>query len=194
MQPSDDAPDLADYELAEKVAVGVVYLLEVVYVGHEDAHGTPFGGRRLQPVLELLVEAALDEEICQVVAVDQTVQSAVEVGPHRVPTRVLEHRVAYNDPVPVRERPLAAQDLLVDSSALAGAQIPDQVSVARLAIDPGVLGGDLNVPDHEVSPERVAAEHQIIPLEREEVPEARPSQDYEVRPLVREDGVFSLHD
>jgi hypothetical protein len=46
-----------------------------------------------------------------------------------------------------------------------------------LAHDPRVLGRDLDVPDHDVGPEGVAPEDQYFPLEREEVPEARPPQD-----------------
>src|SRR3712207_392144 len=37
VQLTDDAADLTDDVLAEEVTVGVVYLLEVVYVGHKDA-------------------------------------------------------------------------------------------------------------------------------------------------------------
>jgi hypothetical protein len=121
VQLADDATDLADDVLAEQVAVGVVYLLEFIDVGHEDAQGTPLGG--FQVVLELLVEPVLDEEICQVVAADQTVQGAVEVGPHGIPVRELEHPVAQGGPVPVRERPLALQILTVDGDAFACAKV-----------------------------------------------------------------------
>src|SRR5215203_355366 len=130
VQLADDAPDLADDVLAEEVAVSVVDLLEVVYVGHEDAQRLPSGGRRLQGVLELRVEAVLDEEAGQVVAADQAVQGAMEVSPHRVAVGILEHRVAHEDPVSVRERALAHQGLPVNNGVLAGAEVSEYVAPA----------------------------------------------------------------
>jgi hypothetical protein len=143
--------------LAEQVAVGIVHLLEVFDVGHEDAQRPPLGG--FQVVLELLVEPVLDEEICQVVAADQKVQGAVEVGPHGIPVRELEHPVAQGDPVPVRERPLALQSLVVDNGAFASAQVLQNVLAFGIAEDLRVPRLDLYVPDHDVRPERVAPQN-----------------------------------
>jgi hypothetical protein len=185
---------LANDVLADQVAVGVVYLFEFVYVGHEDAHGLLLGGRHLQAVLELLVESVLDEEAGQIVAADQMVQGAVEVGPHGVPVGELKDRVAQKDPVPVREPAIVVQGLVVDDGALASAEIPDEVRAGLgLSIDLRVPRGDLDVPDHHVCPERVTPQNQRVLLEREEVPEAGSPQDYQVRPGVREDSVVLSH-
>jgi hypothetical protein len=62
VQLADDAPDLADDELAEQMPVGVVYFFQAVYVGHEDAQRSIRVGGRLQAVLELVVEASLGEQ------------------------------------------------------------------------------------------------------------------------------------
>src|SRR5215217_2643348 len=195
VQPADDAPDLPDDVLAEEVAVGVVDLLQVVYVGHEHAQGLPRGRCRFEGVLELCVEAVLDEEAGQIVAADQAMQGAVEVRPHGVSVRVLEHRVADEDPVPVRERSLALENLAVDGDVLAGAEAPQYVALKfGLADDPRVLGRDLDVPDHYVRQERVAPQDQGVTVEREEVAEAGPTQDDQMRPLVRKDCSFFLHD
>jgi hypothetical protein len=141
-------------------------------------------------VLELLVEAVLDEEIRRVVVADQTVQGTVEVGPHGIPARELQHRVAQCDPAPIQERPLALRGLVVDYCAFTSAMVLQNVVASRVADDLRVPRPDLYVPDHDVGPELIAPQNQGLPFEREEVPEARPSQDYKVRPLVREDSSF----
>jgi hypothetical protein len=68
------ASDLTDNELAEQVSVGVVYLLEAVYVSHKHAQGSSLVGHRLEAVLEFAVEASLGEEAREVVAVHELVQ------------------------------------------------------------------------------------------------------------------------
>src|SRR5688572_22948263 len=77
---SDDVSDLTNDELTEQVSFGVVYLLEAVYVRHEDAQGSSLVGHRLQAVLELAVEASLGEEAREVVAVHELVQLLEEGG------------------------------------------------------------------------------------------------------------------
>ena len=57
----------------------VVDLLEVVYVRHEHAQGPGRRYRRIQAVLELLVEALLGQETGQVVPVDQAIQRCVKL-------------------------------------------------------------------------------------------------------------------
>ena len=101
VQLPDDAADLSDDELAQEVAVLVVDLLEVVYVGHEDAQGLAYRRHHFQAVLELLVEALLGKQAGEVVAVDQVIQSAVELGLHGIVLRELQHGIADVDPVPV---------------------------------------------------------------------------------------------
>ncbi len=101
VQVADDSAYLPDDVLAEQVTVGVVDLLEVVYVGHEHAKGLSRGGGRFERMLELRVEAVLDQQARQVILAYQPVQRAVEVRPHGVPVRILEHRVADEDPVAV---------------------------------------------------------------------------------------------
>ena len=103
MQGADDAPDLTNHELAEQMSVGVVYLLEAVYVGHEHAKGPPLVGRHLEAVLELAVEAVFGEQAGEVVAVYEVVQLLVEGGFDLILVRELEHRVAQVDAVPVGE-------------------------------------------------------------------------------------------
>src|SRR3712207_6962381 len=60
----------------------------------------------------------------------------------------------------------------VDGGALA--EVPQDVAPALgLAHDPSVLGRDLDVPDHHVSPERVAPQDQGLALQREKVPDRK---------------------
>src|ERR671919_2269003 len=77
---ADDVSDLTNDELAEQVSVGVVYLLEAVYVRHEHAQRSSLVGHRLKAVLELAVEAPFGEEAGEVVAVHEVVQLFVEGG------------------------------------------------------------------------------------------------------------------
>ena len=184
VQLPDDAADLSDDELAQEVAVLVVDLLEVVYVSHEDAQGFAHRRRRLQAVLELLVEALLGEQAGEVVAVDQVVQGAMELRLHRIVLRKLQHGVANKDAVAITQ--LAAsrtkEGFAVHHDPLTGTQIPYEVGArARLAMDAGVLRCDLHVPHHDVPPERVAPQDELPPVQRVEIPEPRPLQDHEVR-------------
>src|SRR3712207_9058923 len=81
----------------------------------------------------------------------------------------------------------------VDGGALA--EVPQDVAPALgLAHDPSVLGRDLDVPDHHVSPERVAPQDQGLALQREKVPETGTAPHDQVRPLVGQYLVVSLPD
>jgi hypothetical protein len=93
------------------VSVGVVYLLEAVYVRHEHAQGSSLVGHRLEAVLELTVEASLGEEAREGVAVHELVQPFEEGGFDLILVRVLEYGVTNVYAVPVREE-LAAPWLL----------------------------------------------------------------------------------
>src|SRR5919107_965213 len=86
-----EASDLTNDELAEQVSVGVVYLLEAIYVRHEHAQGPSLVGHRLQEVLELAVEASLGEEAREVVAVHELVQLFEEGGFDLILVRELEY-------------------------------------------------------------------------------------------------------
>src|SRR5215217_3967211 len=108
---ADDASDLTNDELAEQVSVGVVYLLEAVYVRHEHAQGPSLIGHRLEAVLELAVEASLGEEARQGGAVHELVQPFEEGGCDLILVRVLEYGVTHVHAVPVREE-LSAPSLL----------------------------------------------------------------------------------
>src|SRR5215218_9719128 len=92
---ADDASDLTHDELAEQVSVGVVNLLEAVYVRHEHAQGSSLVGYRLEAVLELAVEASLGEEASEVVAVHEAVQLFVEGGFDLILMRELEYGVTH---------------------------------------------------------------------------------------------------
>src|SRR5829696_7167119 len=71
---ADDASDLTNDELAEQVSVGVVYLLEAVYVRHEHAQGPAPGCHGQEAEVELEVEAPLGEEAREGDAVHELVQ------------------------------------------------------------------------------------------------------------------------
>src|SRR5215216_769375 len=101
VQLPDDAADRADDKLTQEVAVLVVDLLEVIYVGHEDAQGLAHRRHHFQAVLELLVEALLGEQAGEVVAVDQVIQSIMELGLHGVALRKLQYGIADEDAVSV---------------------------------------------------------------------------------------------
>src|SRR5918912_171839 len=182
---TDDASDLTNDELAEQVSVGVVYLLEAVYVRHEHAQGPSLVGHRLQTVFELAVEASLGEEAREVVAVHEFVQLFEEGGFDLILVRELEYGVTYVYAVSVREE-LAAPWLLhyltVERDSLPCFYAPQGIA-AGSPVEFGVSRFDLHVPHHDVGRERVAAKNELVVGYREEVAEAGSLQDHEVRPV-----------
>src|ERR671912_1868664 len=82
-------------------------------------------------------------------------------------------------------------DLAVERDGLLCPHAPHDVT-AGFFVDPGVLRFDLHVAHHDVGPERVAAQDQLVVGYLEEVTEARSLQDHEVRPVRPGDVVFCL--
>src|SRR5215210_4263715 len=147
---ADDASDLTHDELAEQVSVGVVYLLEAVYVRHEHAQGPSLVGHRLQAMLELAVEASLGEEASEVVAVHELVQLFEEGGFDLILVRVLEYRVAHVYAVPVRKglaAPWLLQYFTVERDGLPCFRAPQGIA-ARSPVELGVPRFDLHVSHH----------------------------------------------
>ncbi len=105
--------------------MAVVDLLRVVYVRMRTLKGSAQRHRRLQVVLELLVEALLDQETGKVIPVDQAVQSRVELCLYGIPLRKLQHGIAYHDAVPIAQGTLsgAPEGFAVHHGAFAGAQV-----------------------------------------------------------------------
>src|ERR671911_2072181 len=181
---ADDASDLTHDELAEQVSVGVVYLLEAVYVRHEHAQGPSLVGHRLQAVLELPVEASLGEEASEVVAVHELVQLFEEGGFDLILVRVLEYGVAHVYAVPVGEElaiPRLLHGLTVERDGLPCFHAPQGIA-AGSPVELRVPRFDLHIPHHDVSRKRVAAKYELVVGYLEEVAEAGSLQDYEVRP------------
>ena len=82
-------------------------------------------------------------------------------------------------------------DLAVERDGLLCPHAPHDVT-AGFFVDPGVLRFDLDVPHHDIGPERVAAQDQLVVGYLEEVAEARSLQDHEVRPVRPGDVVICL--
>src|SRR5918995_2030347 len=182
---ADDASDLTNDELAEQVSVGVVYLLEAIYVRHEHAQGPSLVGHRLQAVLELAVEASLGEEAREVVAVHELVQLFEEGGFDLILVRVLENGVAHVYAVPVGEEltvPRLSHYLAVERDGLPRFYAPQRIA-AGSPVQFGVLRLDLHVPHHDIGRERVAAKNELVVGYLEEVAETGSLQDHEVRPV-----------
>src|SRR5215213_7047739 len=156
---TDDASDLTNDELAEQVSVGVVYLLEAVYVRHEYAQGSALVGHRLEAVLELAVETSLGEEASEVVAVHELVQLFVEGGFDLILVRELEHGVAHVYTVPIGQEmaaPRLLHDLTVERDGLLRLYAPHRVAAGFL-VELGVPRFDLHVAHHDVGRKWVAA-------------------------------------
>src|SRR5215212_2388985 len=182
---ADDASDLTYDELAEQVPVGIVYLLEAVYVRHEHAQGSSLVGHGLEAVLELAVEASLGEEVREVVAVHELVQLFVEGGFDLILVRELEYGIANVDAVPVGQElaaPWLLHDLTVERDGILCLYAPQGIT-AGFPVEFGVPGFDLYVTHYDVGRERVAAKNELVVCYLEEVAEARSLQDHEVRPV-----------
>src|SRR5918997_2334064 len=156
---ADDASDLTHDELAEQVSVGVVYLLEAVYVRHEYAQGPSLVGHRLEAGLQLPVEASLGEEAREVVAVHELVQLFEEGGFDLILVRVLEYGVAHVYAVSVGEElavPRLLHFLAVERDGLPCFYAPQGIA-AWSPVEFGVPRFDLHVTHHDVGREWIAA-------------------------------------
>lgn len=111
MKPADGAPDLADCELSHQVTVLFVGLLEVVYIGHNDAQGFAFLLRPRQRLLQLLIEAGFYQQAGQVIVVESMAQVVDESGLQRVLGGKLHHAPSELEALPVGERARPRQDL-----------------------------------------------------------------------------------